>query len=204
MTTSLVLKRVTPLLLAVSLLSAPGAAAEDKPGKVPPPAAVPKLLLEFAGAAGEPEWAAVNDGVMGGLSQGGATIKDGRLLFSGTLSLENNGGFSSVRTRDSRHDLGTAQAVVLRVKGDGRVYQLRLSTDARFRGSRISYGAEFPTRAGEWTEVKVPFAKFSPSHHGTKLDGPALDLSKVEEIGLLIGDKRPGAFALAVDWIKVE
>ena len=179
-------------------------AAADKPAAIQPAAAAPKLLQEFAGAAGEPEWVAVNDGVMGGLSQGGATIKDGLLLFSGTLSLENNGGFSSVRTRDTRHDLGTAEAVVLRVKGDGRVYQLRLATDARFRGSRISYGAEFPTRAGEWTEVTLPFAKFAPSHRGTKLAGPALDLSKIEEIGLLIGDKRPGAFALAVDWIKVE
>jgi monofunctional biosynthetic peptidoglycan transglycosylase len=189
---------VLPLLAA--LWPAAGAAEDTQPRQDPRPA----LVLEFAGAADEPEWAAVNDGVMGGLSQGGPRIHDGHLHFSGTLSLENNGGFSSARTRPGNHDLSAAKAMVLRLKGDGRTYQLRLSTDARHRGSRISYGAEFPTKAGEWIEVTVPFATLVPSHHGRRLEGPALDLSKVEEIGLLIGDGRAGAFALTVDWMKAE
>jgi NADH dehydrogenase [ubiquinone] 1 alpha subcomplex assembly factor 1 len=162
------------------------------------------LVLEFAGAADEPEWTAVNDGVMGGLSQGGPRLHEGALHFSGTLSLENNGGFSSVRTRPGNYDLSAAKAMVLRVKGDGRTYQLRISTDARHRGSRISYAAEFPTKAGEWIEVKVPFDQLAPSHHGNKLAGPPLDLAKVEEIGLLIGDGKAGEFALAVEWMKSE
>jgi len=193
-----------PILCILSLLSAipsPAGAADENP---PPQAPAPALLIEFAGAADEPEWAAVNDGVMGGLSQGGPEIRDGVLHFSGTLSLENNGGFSSARTRAGKHDLSAAKEMVLRVKGDGRTYQLRISTDARHRGSRISYGADFPTKAGEWIEVRVPFATLVPSHHGRKLEGPPLDLAKVEEIGLLIGDGKPGAFALAVDWMKTE
>ena len=91
-------------------------------------------MLEFSGAAGEPPWVAVNDAVMGGLSQGGATISDGLLQFSGTVSLANNGGFSSVRAAGRRYDLAGATGLVLRLKGDGRSYQLRLATDARFRG----------------------------------------------------------------------
>lgn len=170
-------------------------AAEEKP---------PALVLEFAGAAAEPEWSAVNDGVMGGLSQGGPRIHDGVLYFSGRLSLENNGGFSSVRTRPGNYDLSATKAMILRVKGDGRTYQLRISTDARHRGSRISYGADFPTKAGEWTEVTVPFETLVPSHHGRQLAGPPLDLSKVEEIGLLLGDGRAGDFALAVEWMKAQ
>lgn len=159
--------------------------------------------MDFSGAAGEPAWTAVNDGVMGGLSQGRATIADGQLRFWGTLSLANNGGFSSVRTTGRRFDLGGATAMILRVKGDGRTYQLRLATDARFRGSDVSYGAGFPTAAGEWTDVRIPFDSLVPTYRGKRLEGPPLDLSKVEEIGLLIGDKREGAFELLVDWIKV-
>lgn len=162
----------------------------------------PKLHIEFTGEADEPEWGAVNDGVMGGLSKGGAVVKEGELHFSGTLSLENNGGFSSVRTKDRAFDLSGTKEMILKVKGDGRSYQLRLSTDARHRGSRISYGGEFATTAGEWVEVRVPFEKLEPSHHGNKLAGPPLDLSKVEEIGLLIGDSREGEFALTVAWMK--
>lgn len=163
-----------------------------------------EFIVNFTGEAAEPEWSAVNDGVMGGLSQGGPRIREGVLHFTGTLSLENNGGFSSVRTKPGNYDLSGTKAMVLRVKGDGRTYQLRISTDARHRGSRISYGAEFPTKAGEWIEVKVPFDKLVPSHHGNELAGPPLDLTKVEEMGLLIGDGKAGEFALAVDWMKAD
>lgn len=187
------------VILLAAAWSAAGAAEEEQP----PPDGKPALVLEFAGAD-EPEWGAVNDGVMGGLSRGGPRIREGVLHFTGTLSLENNGGFSSVRTRPGNHDLSTAKAMILRVKGDGRTYQLRISTDARHRGSRISYGAEFATTAGEWVEVKVPFVSLVPSHHGRQLDGPPLDLSKVEEIGLLIGDGKAGDFALAVEWMRAE
>ena len=138
-------------------------------------------------------WRVVDDGVMGGLSQGKMEVsKDGVLRFSGTLSLENNGGFSSVRTRDYQADLSDAQGIKLRVLGDGRTYQLRVSSDARFRGSRSAYKAEFATRNGEWIEVLIPFKQMVPSWRGRQLEGPALNLRKISQIGLLIGDKKPG------------
>jgi NADH dehydrogenase [ubiquinone] 1 alpha subcomplex assembly factor 1 len=163
-----------------------------------------KEFFNFTGSAAEPDWVAVNDGVMGGRSAGGAKIEGGVLRFSGVLSLENNGGFASVRTPRGTFDLGGAEAMVLRVKGDGRIYQLRISTNARFRESPVSYGAEFSTEAAEWIEVRVPFNKLAPSWRGRALDGPPLDLGNVEEIGLLIGDKRPGPFSLDVDWMRLE
>lgn len=163
-----------------------------------------RTLMNFDDSAREASWVAVNDGVMGGRSSGGPSVADGRLEFSGTLSLANNGGFSSVRSVGRDFDLSDASHVVLRVRGDGRRYQLRLATDARYRGSAISYGAGFDTTAGEWIEVRVPLADLKPTWRGNDLQGPPLDPSKVEEIGLLIGDKREGPFTLFVDWIAVE
>ena len=167
-------------------------------------AAEEMLDLEFAGAAAEPEWIAQNDTVMGGVSKGGAAIKDGQLVFSGSVSLENNGGFASVMTRGREFDLSGAAHLALRVLGDGRAYQLRISTDARHRGGSVVYMANLPTKDGEWLEVKVPFSAFRPTHHGNDLPGPPLDLAKVEEIGLFVGDKRPGPFEMKVDWMKAE
>lgn len=161
-------------------------------------------LMSFDEPSGEPRWVAVNDGVMGGLSRGGPRLANGKLHFEGTLSLANNGGFSSARTVARTFDLSGKTALVLQVMGDGRRYQLRLGTDARFRGASVSYGAEFATTAGQWTRVRIPFADLAPSFRGYALDGPPLDLAQVEEIGLLIGDKREGPFELAVDWIGVE
>ena len=163
-----------------------------------------RLLMTFSGGADEPAWDAVNDGVMGGLSLGGPAVADGQLRFAGTLSLANNGGFCSVRANGRQFDLAGAKTMILRVQGDGRTYQLRLATDARVRGSLVSYRAEFPTIAGQWTEVRIPFATLVPTYRGDRLDGPPLDLTKVEEIGLLIGDSREGPFVLVVDWVKVE
>jgi monofunctional biosynthetic peptidoglycan transglycosylase len=163
-----------------------------------------ELHLMFDGEAAEPEWTAQNDSVMGGVSKGGAVVSEGVLAFMGSLSLENNGGFAQVRIQNLGRDLSGKKGVKLRVMGDGRTYQLRLATDARHRGSRISYSAEFPTTADRWTEVEVRFADMKPSHHGNALDGPPVNLSQVEEMSFLIGDKREGPFALKIDWLRVE
>ncbi len=163
-----------------------------------------RMLMNFETSPQQPRWVAVNDGVMGGRSSGGATVVDGKMEFSGELSLANNGGFSSVRSVGSDFDLGDATAVVLRVRGDGRRYQLRLATDARYRGVPVSYGGGFDTTAGEWIQVRVPLASLEPTVRGRSLQAPPLDASQVREIGLLIADKREGRFALSVDWIAVE
>ncbi len=189
-----------PFLLTLILLgslSLPALAASPTEPPVRP-------LIEFNGSASEPRWVAVNDGVMGGRSQGGPALVDGQLQFRGELSLANNGGFSSVRTVGQAFDFSGATAVVLRVRGDGRPYQLRLSGAERYRGIAVSYGAEFATQAGQWIEVRVPLATLEPTVRGMRLEGPPIDLSSVREIGLLIGDKREGAFALDVDWIALE
>ncbi len=192
------MKSIIPfaVLLGVCVaLSAEAGAKEPTPAK---------LQMEFADQAAEPKWAAENDGVMGGKSQGRVEITGGSLIFSGTLSFENNGGFASVVTNERKHDLTGATDLKLRVKGDGRTYRLRLSTDAQHRGSSIVYMADFTTQAGKWEELKIPFSSFKPSHHGNDLEGPVLNLSKIEEIGFLIGDKRAEPFALTVDWMKTE
>ena len=87
----------------------------------------PHPLFEFNGADAAKDWQAVNDGVMGGVSEGMFTITDRKTLeFSGTLSLENNGGFASVRTKAKKLGLEKGDTVVARVRGDGREYTLNL------------------------------------------------------------------------------
>jgi len=163
-----------------------------------------EVHLKFDGDAAEPAWTPENDNVMGGVSKGSAVVRDGVLAFTGSLSLENNGGFAQVRIQKLGYDLTGKKGIKLRVMGDGRTYQLRLATDARHRGSRIAYSVEFPTKADQWTEVEVRFADLKPSHHGDALDGPPANLSQIEEMSFLIGDKREGPFSLKVDWMKAE
>jgi hypothetical protein len=93
------------------------------------------------------EWRIVDDGVMGGLSKGKISFTDsGTMKFSGKLSLENNGGFSSVRTTEVDLDLLEREGLAMRVKGDRRTYQLRLNTDARYRSWDVSSKPSSPPR----------------------------------------------------------
>ena len=169
-----------------------------------PASAVENSVAEFdRKEADSLGWRVVDDGVMGGLSKGKIEIsKDGILTFSGKLSLENNGGFSSLRTGDLKLDLAGAEGLVARVKGDGRTYQMRFSTEARFRGMEVSFKADFKTQKGEWTEVKVPFDQFKGSFRGMSLSREKFNPGKIRRVGLLLGDKKQGPFELQVDWIR--
>ncbi len=163
-----------------------------------------RQIITFDNGPQEPGWVAVNDGVMGGRSSGGPTVSEGALQFRGNLSLANNGGFASVRSVGPSFDLSRASAVVLRLKGDGRRYQLRLATDLVYRGISVSFGSEFDTKAGQWTVVRVPLDTLQATVRGRLLPDARMDASQVREIGLLIADKREGSFALSVDWIGLE
>jgi transforming growth factor-beta-induced protein len=166
--------------------------------------ATARSLTEFDAQDNESmNWRVVDDGVMGGRSQGNAAFaKSGILSFSGELSLENNGGFSSMRTGDLDLDLSDSDGLAVRVKGDGRTYQLRLGSDARYRGMEVSFMAEFPTEKGKWTEVRVPFTDFTGSFRGRTLKNEVLNTARIQRIGLLLADKKAGPFKLEVDWIR--
>ena len=83
----------------------------------------PHTLFDFTGADAAKEWQTVNDGVMGGVSEGKFKITDKKTMeFFGTLSLENNGGFASVRTKAKKLGLEKGDTLVAKVRGDGREY----------------------------------------------------------------------------------
>lgn len=161
-------------------------------------------IAEFSEKDGEElDWRIVDDRVMGGRSRGKMAISaDGILSFSGNLSLENNGGFSSVRSGNVTLDLSDAEGLIVRVKGDGRTYEAHLSTLARFRGREITFVGMLPTKKGEWTEVKVPFSELEGDFRGRRLEDAKFDPSEVRRITLELVDKKPGAFELQVDWIR--
>ena len=161
-------------------------------------------LLEFDDAAEAAAWYAVDDVVMGGVSRSGFDLPEpGIARFSGRVSLENGGGFASVRTPPRDWDTAAATAFVLRVRGDGRSYKLTVRTGDGFDG--VQYQARFAPPAGEWTEVRLPIASFVPTFRGRTLAGvPPLDPAEVRALGLMVSDKQAGPFELLVDRIAIE
>jgi monofunctional biosynthetic peptidoglycan transglycosylase len=172
---------------------------EAKPKEVP--VSVSEKLIDFQNDD-DLEWRVVNDGVMGGVSRSSLQRSDhGTGLFTGDLSLENNGGFASVRAQLGRCDLSGYEGLELRVRGDGRTYQLRLRTDDRLDG--IAYRASFESSANEWITIQVLFADFQPTFRGrVPLDAPPLETGSISQIGFLLADSRPGAFSLEIDFVR--
>lgn len=160
-------------------------------------------LLEFAGPGAAANWQAVNDGVMGGVSDGRFTITgENTLEFFGTLSLENNGGFASVRTKPTDFDIKAGDSLVVRVKGDGREYVLTIYTKSRRMA--FSYRAPLPTTKDEWREVEIPLADFIPTAFGRRVQGMGpVDPDQINGLGFMLNDKQPGKFQMQVEWLKV-
>lgn len=163
----------------------------------------PRTLFDFAGADAAREWQTVNDGVMGGVSDGRFKITDKKTLeFYGTLSLENNGGFASVRSRAKKLGLDKGDVLVARVRGDGRDYSTNLYFPRPL--SAFSYRATVKTKKVEWIEVKLPLDGFEATPFGRVVrDAGPVDPDEVNALGFLLGDKKAGPFRLEVEWIKV-
>lgn len=160
------------------------------------------LITDFDSYGAANAWRVINDGVMGGISSSTWNMTDnGTALFSGTVSLENNGGFASARSPVGTYDLSSYTGISLRVKGDGKRYKLNLKTDAEF--DSIVFQTEFITEKDNWQIIKAAFSRFVPTYHGVVLsNAPSLDTRVIKTFGVLIADKQKGPFRLEIDWIK--
>ncbi len=159
------------------------------------------LLFQFNGE--EPFWYTVNDDVMGGISSSFINFDENSdiLTFSGNLSLENNGGFASIRSQWTNYELENYDGITFRVLGDGKTYRFRIRTEEA--GSNISYTALFPTEANIWKEIYVPFSEMLPLYRGFVVSqaGP-LDPGSIRSFGFMLSDKQTGEFKLEVENIR--
>ena len=165
-------------------------------------AAPEKTLFDFSTATNAPGWQIVDDDVMGGLSRSSFSVTNGVAMYCGEVSLGNNGGFASVRSLPTRHDLAGGNTFVVRVRGDGRRYKFTARMDSSFDSAIYQCG--FTTKKGEWEEHHLPFKQFVATFRGRVLSSePPLDAARISSVGFLISDKQDGPFELEVAWIKV-
>ncbi|QCX02321.1 CIA30 family protein [Aggregatimonas sangjinii] len=159
------------------------------------------IICDFSNDEVVKNWYVVDDGVMGGLSEGSFnSTSAGNALYSGTVRTENNGGFSSVRYGFKTKDVSNYKTVKLRLKGDGKSYQFRVKAD---RDTRYSYINSFET-SGEWETISLSLASFYPSFRGNRLNKPNFGGDTMEEIAILIGNKTKESFSLEIEKVYLE
>lgn len=162
-------------------------------------------LFEFDKENEINRWRIINDGVMGGLSDGKIEWEEAEhvMIWTGNVSLENNGGFASIRTAPKSFKTGPFDKVIIRVKGDGNTYKFRIRPSGNFDG--IVYSLDFPTTKNEWIEIPLSTEDFQPTFRGRIYpEYGTLKTEDLQQIGFLIAGKQAGKFKLEVDWIHYE
>ncbi|GFQ06983.1 probable complex i intermediate-associated protein 30 [Phtheirospermum japonicum] len=152
----------------------------------------------------ELSWGALDDVVMGGVSESTFLIdpnggENGRPagIFKGVVSTANNGGFTSVRTKNFTipEDLSAYDGLELRVKGDGRRYKLIVRTSRDW--DTIGYTTGFGTAKDQWQSIRLPFSSLRPIFRAR-----TLMFSKFEYDGKLNPTFVEGPFQLPVSSIR--
>lgn len=158
-------------------------------------------------------WGAVDDVVMGGVSESQLRLIPGAALFSGNVSTANSGGFVSVRNRnfDPPLDLSSYEGIQLRIKGDGKRYKFIMRSEGKWDG--ISYCYSFDTLYNYWLNISIPFADLRPVFRAKTLtDVGEFDASRTYSMQLMLskfeydGELNPkfeaGSFQLQIESIK--
>ena len=159
-------------------------------------------LLNSAIMKTSDQWRIVNDGVMGGLSSSKAIVKDDKIIFNGNVSLENNGGFASLRSPVKNYDFSNFNGLEIRLRTDGKSYSISMKETSYYTG--YFYTASFETKAEEWMTIKLPFDQFKLYYFGKRMNSSSqIPIDKIKEISFLIGDKQEGDFQVFIDYINL-
>jgi NADH dehydrogenase [ubiquinone] 1 alpha subcomplex assembly factor 1 len=159
------------------------------------------LLFNFGSSSDWSVWEIENDVVMGGISTSQLSrSEEGNAVFTGKVSLENNGGFASMQYHFSPKNITGYTKAVIRLKGDGKDYQFRIKADLK---ERADYIYTFKT-TGEWQNIEIPLNQMEPSYRGDKLRQPNFNADQIQEIRFLIGNGRTEKFKLEIDKIELE
>ena len=160
-----------------------------------------QLIFDFSSDTDISSWRVIDDVVMGGESSGNFIINtEGNAVFYGKVSLENNGGFSSVRHQFSQKLINSATKIKVRLKGDGNSYQLRIK---KSRNDYYSYLSTFQTN-NSWEIIEINLSEMQPKFRGKALSLENFSANSFEEIAFLIGNKKVQDFRLEIDKIYLE
>jgi len=159
------------------------------------------IVFDFNKSSDITSWNVVVDGVMGGRSTGEFYVgPDGHGIFEGTVSLENNGGFSSIRYGMQKLEVKEFTKFVIRLKGDGKKYQFRVRDSYNNYYSYIT----LISTTDAWQNIEIPFSIMYPHYRGRDLNLANFNGDSIVEIGFLIGNKKNERFKLEIDNIILE
>ncbi|WP_434037526.1 CIA30 family protein [Formosa sp. 4Alg 33] len=160
-----------------------------------------EIIFDFNKTSTTDNWKVVDDAVMGGKSSGSFILDpNGKGVFAGRVSLENNGGFSTVKYSFDRVSTKGFSKISFKVKGDGKTYQFRIKRKSDDKYAYINY---FNSSEG-WEMFQLTLSEMYPTYKGRQLDMPNYDQDGIEEVAFLVGNKKAEDFKLEIESIVLS
>lgn len=165
------------------------------------------LVVDF-GEDGEESWYAVNDTVMGGVSDGDVSFGENSMVFEGAVSTDNNGGFASVRSPQDETDLSMYSRVLIRLKSEGQPFSMVIADSPLWYANQFKY--DIVTSDEDWSTIEILFEDFEeytlmtgyPEPTGAILTSE--DAEEVIHMELMSKQFEDGDFRLEVDYIAFD
>ena len=162
------------------------------------------VLYDFADQSDVSDWFNQNDTVMGGVSDSTTTWIDGHLIFSGDLSLDNNGGFTSTfgPINDQLPTLMSgAESIIVTARGDGKTYLMQIRNYDNTR-----YIQRFTTVADVEQDYVLPLADFESVDWRLSVipNAAPIDTTTIGQLGFYLLDKQVGPFEIAISSIRTS
>lgn len=191
--------KTTVLLI---LILAAGCVSHES--RIPPPPLSPfssRTGCRFSRETGTAGWRIKEDAVTGRRAPGHLSVNEaGNALFTGTVSSDNGGGFSSIQCCFTPLDVSTNRAIHIGLNGDGHRYQCRVGAGPN---DPLTYAGDFQTRSG-WQAIEIPFSDLVALRRDDRPDRPHYPGKQLSCLQILFGNGTAGAFRLEIDRIWLD
>lgn len=144
--------------------------------------------------AAELDWKIINDDVMGGHSSSEYSMNNNSILFSGFTSLDNNGGFASIRGILNKNLASHLSQIKIYHEKDERDYEIILKSKKNNYSYRHLLKTEF-----------INLSDFEASYRGSKIvNYQSIVASDIESIGIIIADGKQSDFEIILNVIEFK
>ena len=162
------------------------------------------FIINFGNAEGRTkDWVMISDNVMGGVTQSKLQYTENSLVLNGTLSLDNYGGFSSIKTNFNTFDLSEYDGVKIKYKSTGQKFAFTLEDSKNWTMPNYK-GAFGNSDSNTWQETTILFKDFKQYQIGEPT-GKKLTtavLKNIVRLGIITTEKKEGPFSIEVESIE--
>lgn len=161
-------------------------------------------IIDFGDTKDGDRWEIINDDVMGGLSEGQTFMLGDCVVFNGTVSLLNNGGFSSYKGPFKKIDLSKNTKIIVKYRSKGYAMAMTLEMDKRW--FLPYYKRNLPVTDWKWVKEEILFSEFVKYSVGRKKEGTPTkeELEKILRLGFVTNEKKAGDFKIEIDYIAFK